>query len=282
MCYHVVMADASPKQEKILIIEGDGAFGEKVVEALKQDGYANAFLVKNGTEGLKSIYDILPHIILLDITLPGMDGYQILAQKQAEQLLAKIPVFLISTQGVPINMRNVPAGAVAEFMMSLHVNPEDIVVKVDRYLGHESSRPGGGSAGPVSASTASGGGSADKKKVLWVEDDKLIGTILAKKLITSGFDLYHAKNGEEALETLKTVKPDGIVVDLILPGMSGFDILQRVKMDPGLQHIPSMVLSNLSKPSDIEKAKVLGAKKFLVKAATSLDQIVFEVKELCK
>ena len=103
----------------------------------------------------------------------------------------------------------------------------------------------------------------------------------AQKLVAAGFELFHAKNGEEALEILKTVLPDVIAVDLILPGMSGFDILQKVNMDERLKKIPKMVLSNLSKPSDIEKAHALGATKFLVKAATSLDQIVAEVKGMC-
>ena len=219
---------------------------------------------------MKAIVDILPRIlVLLDVVLTGTDGYQILEKKQAEPLLAKIPVFLLSTQGVPINMRRVPQGSVADYLMALHMSPQEVLDKVNRYFGHE-------------ASSASAPASADgtKQKLLWVEDDKLIGTILAKKLISSGFDLFHAKNGEEALEALKSSIPDMVVVDLMLPGMSGFDILQKMQMDPQLKKIPSMVLSNLSKPSDIEKAKMLGAKKFLVKAATSLDQIVDEIKGL--
>lgn len=258
------------KKEKILIIEDDGMIGGQISEALRKSGYTT-FLVRSGAEGMKSIMDIMPHLILLDVTLTGMDGYEILAKKQAEPLLAKIPTFLLSTQGLPINMRRVPQGSVSEFLMALHVEPADIVGKVDRFFKHEA------------ANDAASKSAADqkKKKLLWVEDDRLIGTILAKKLISSGFDLFHAKNGEEALESLKSSIPDAIVVDLLLPGMSGFDILQKIQEDAQAKKVPSMVLSNLSKPSDIERAKALGAKKFLVKAATSLDQIVAEVKDLC-
>ncbi len=262
---------ATEKKEKILIIEGDGDFGESIAATLKKAGYA-ATLVKNGTEGMKSIIDVLPHLILLDVVLPAGDGYDILAKKQAEPLLAKIPVFLLSTQGVPINMRRVPENSVTDYLMALHISPQEVLDKVNRYFGHEAST--------AAASPSAGEGA--KKKLLWVEDDKLIGTILAKKLVSSGFDLFHAKNGEEALEALKSSIPDMVVVDLMLPGMSGFDILQKMQMDPQTKKIPSMVLSNLSKPSDIEKAKMLGAKKFLVKAATSLDQIVEEIKGLNK
>lgn len=256
------------KNEKILIITGHGLFGEKLESALKDAGYSNIFLLKNGTEGLKGIVDNMPHLVILDVTLAGGDAYDILGRKAAEPLLAKIPLFLISLQGVPINMRNIPAGSVSEFIMSLQADPQEIIEKIDRQFGHE----------PV----AQPGSNSDKSKIklLWVEDDKLIGSILSKKLLASGFDLFHAKNGEEAIEALKTVIPDIIAVDLILPGMSGFDILQHVNTDEQIKKVPKMVLSNLSKPSDIEKARSLGATKFLVKATTSLDQIVSELKSM--
>jgi len=263
------MSDSLQK-EKILIIEGDAGIGEQMAAALTKEGYVVS-LVKNGVDGLKSIYDILPHLILLDVTLPGGDGYDVLEKKQAEPMLAKIPVFLLSTQGVPINMRRVPAGSVTEFLMMITVDTEGILDKVNRHFGREATMQS-------SASSASG----PKKKLLWVEDDKLIGTILAKKLISSNFDLFHAKNGEEALEALKQSIPDVIVVDLLLPGMNGFDILQHVHDDERLKHIPPMVLSNLSKPSDIERAQILGAKKFMVKATASLEQIGAAIRELCK
>ena len=80
---------------------------------------------------------------------------------------------------------------------------------------------------------------------------------------------------------MATNVPDAIVLDLLMPGMNGFDILQKVKNDPRLKDVPAMILSNLNKQSDIDRARILGAKKFLVKAAASLDQIVEEVESLC-
>ncbi len=273
MCYNSRMTSTSAPagtKEKVLIIEADNSYAESISSALAGQNY-DPIVIKNGADGLKAVYDNLPHLILLDIVLPGADAYDILEKKHAEPLLKNIPVFLMSTQGVPINMRRVPQGSVAEFIISMHADPANIAERVNRQFGREAILP-----------SMSAPANSNKKKILWVEDDKLIGTILAKKLISSGFDLFHAKNGEEALEALKSSIPDAIVLDLLLPGMTGFDILQRVKMDERLKKIPSMILSNLSKPSDIEKAKILGANKFLVKAAASLDQIVAEVNELAK
>ncbi|MFA6295100.1 MAG: response regulator [Candidatus Paceibacterota bacterium] len=258
----------SIKEEKILIIEGNVTFGEQISDALKKDGYKNILLIQDGTEGMKSIYDTLPNLILLDVTLSGQSGYDILAKKQSEPLLAKIPVFLLSTQGYPIVMKDVPQGSVAEFIMSIHANSEIVVDKVNKYFGHEKNTP---ESDKPSVDIA-------KTKLLWIEDDPLIGKILGRQFTFSNFDLFHAKTGDEAMAYLQSNKPDVIVVDLLLPGMSGFDVLQKIKGNAVLRDIPRMVLSNLSKASDMERARVLGARKFLVKSATSLDQIVMEVK----
>lgn len=261
-------------KKKILIIEGDKTFADKLKNALDGSGYA-ASVFNNGTDGLKAIVDILPHLIILDVVLSGIDGYAILGKIQEEPLLKKIPLFLLSTQGVPINIGRVPQGSVQEYILSMHADPKDILDKVDKHFGRQLS---GGKTEKMEASNGASGG----KKILWVEDDKLIGNILTKKLVSSGFDLHHAKNAEEAMAILATVKPDIIIVDLLLQGLSGFDILKRLQNEPSLKAVPKMVLSNLSKPSDVERAKVLGANRFLVKATVSLDQIVSNIRELCK
>jgi len=265
---------AAPKTEKILIIESDKVSADRLVDALRAEGYKTQ-LVTQGADGLKAIYDNLPHLVILDVTLAGADGYDILQKKQAEPLLAKIPVFLLSTQGLPIDMQRIPPGSVMEFLVALHADADEVVRKVDDNFGHEN-------AAHAALAAAAAEAAANGKNVLWVEDDKLIGSVLSKKLTSCGFYLFLAKNGQEALEHLKTSTPDAIVLDLLLPGMSGFDILQGVKKDSHLNKVPVMILSNLSKQSDIERAKVLGAQKYIVKAAVSLDQIVSEVRDLVK
>ncbi len=273
---------AVSKKEKILIIEADQAFGTGLADAFKKSGYSQVLLTSDGEAGLKSMYDTLPHAIVLGVALPGDESYGIIAKKQSEPMLAKIPLYFISTQGLPINMTMIPQGAVTEFIISLHVSPAEIVKKVDNKFGYADASQADATSSATGTGAPTVGAATGKKKLLWVEDDRLIGSILAKKLSSSGFELLHAKNGEEALEGIKNFTPDAMVFDLVLPGMSGFDILQRIKQDSRFKKTPAMILSNLSKQSDIERAKALGAQKFLVKASVSLDQIVEEVRGLCK
>lgn len=256
-------------KEKILIIESDPAFGAELRDFLVKQNY-EVTLASDGVSGFKALIDTLPRLVILGASVTGMESYEILEKKQAEPLLAKIPLFLVSTQMVPINMRRVPVGSVSEYFIELSIDPPKIFEKIQKYIVRSAVVVDGSVSDPT------------KKKILWVEDDRLIGSILSKKMLSSGFDLIHAKSGDEALALMKQVVPDVIVLDLVLPNMSGFDILEEAKKDARLSKVPVMILSNLSKQSDIERSKLLGAQKFLVKAAVSLDQIIEEVRGLMK
>jgi DNA-binding response OmpR family regulator len=118
--------------------------------------------------------------------------------------------------------------------------------------------------------------------ILWVEDDKLIGKILLKKLEDAGAEVSLAKNGEEALKAVGEKVPKIIILDVLLPGDSGFDILQKMRAISELKDTPVMMLSNMSRDSDIEKSKMYNVKKYLVKASVSLDQIVNEIADIVK
>ncbi len=122
---------------------------------------------------------------------------------------------------------------------------------------------------------------SDKKIILWVEDDVMIGTILGNKLISEGFDLIHVSTGEEAMYHLKQVTPQLIVLDLLLPGLDGMAILRTLHKDPVFSKIPVIILSNMNRESDTEEAAALGVKKFLVKPSTSLEEIVKQVRTYC-
>lgn len=119
------------------------------------------------------------------------------------------------------------------------------------------------------------------KQVLIIEDDILISDILARKLSQSGMRVYQALSGMRAFELLEEMSPSVILLDLVLPEMDGFEILTRLKKDKKLSKIPVIILSNSSEPSDIEKAKRLGAVDYLVKIEVPLEDVVQKLNALC-
>ena len=112
------------------------------------------------------------------------------------------------------------------------------------------------------------------KKVLIIEDDKFLRELLGKKLSNVGYTAILAVDGEEGLEKIKKEKPDIILLDLILPGINGFEVLEKHKEDSSISSVPVIILSNLGQSEDIEKGLRLGAKDFLVKAHFTPQEIV--------
>lgn len=120
------------------------------------------------------------------------------------------------------------------------------------------------------------------KKILWVEDDVFLSGLIGQRFGGLGAILFGANNGQQAIEIAKMEKPDIILLDILLPGIGGFEILKSLKDDPETKNIPVIILSNLSQKSDVDKGKELGAVSFLVKATVNLDEIVNEVKRVLK
>ncbi len=106
-------------------------------------------------------------------------------------------------------------------------------------------------------------------RVLYIEDEEFFGKIILQRLNKMGFDAVLAKGGEDAFAALDTQEFGAILLDLLLPGMDGFEILKKIKETPRTKDIPVIVLSNLDTKADREKARELGAAEFLVKVSTN-------------
>ena len=118
-------------------------------------------------------------------------------------------------------------------------------------------------------------------KVFLVEDDQFLSSILSNRLKKEGFELTVAKDGKEAEKMLieEKMRPDLILLDVILPGQSGFDVLENIRQVPELKTTRTLIMSNLGQEMDVQRGKELGA-DYIVKAQTSLEDIVAKIKEM--
>ncbi len=117
-----------------------------------------------------------------------------------------------------------------------------------------------------------------KKKILIVEDDRFLRELIAKKIKEQGYDVSEAGDGESGLKLIKETKLDLILLDLILPGIDGFQVLKNIKQDPETADIPVIILSNLGQKEDIDKGMDLGAEDFLIKAHFTPGEIIEKIK----
>jgi len=114
--------------------------------------------------------------------------------------------------------------------------------------------------------------------VLIVEDDKFLRELLVRKLENTGFDVSFAVNGEEALKKIKEQMPQLILLDLVLPGIDGFEVLKQVKANERMDGIAIIILSNLGQQGEVERGIRLGADDYLIKAHFTPDEIIQKAK----
>lgn len=117
------------------------------------------------------------------------------------------------------------------------------------------------------------------KTLLIIEDDDVLLRTLYLVFHKGGFTIATATDGDTALKMAQRLKPDAVLLDLLLPKMNGFDFLKNLKNNPGLKNIPVIVLSNLGE-ENVQKAKDLGAIDYFVKSDTSLEVLKEKVLKI--
>lgn len=121
------------------------------------------------------------------------------------------------------------------------------------------------------------------KNILLVEDEQFLAKLLKSRLEKEGqLKVIVAQDGLEALKFVKETEFDLILLDLILPKLSGFEILETIHSDPRLQNTPVIIISNLGQESDVTRGQSLGAVEYFIKARVSMEQLIEQVKKFLK
>ncbi len=119
-------------------------------------------------------------------------------------------------------------------------------------------------------------------KVLLVEDDSFLGYLFSTSIRESGLELIYVTSGEDALEKMRSEKPDIVLLDIILPGINGYEVLQRIKADFSDMNVPVIMISNLGDQASMNRAKELGATYYFVKSNVLPRDIIQKVREVLK
>lgn len=289
--------------KKILVVEDDVVLREVLKEKLVQKGYIVS-VAEDGEQALRHIIDDKPDLVLLDILMPRKGGMEVMEEINADTKLKGLPIIVISNSGQPVEVQRAKELGAREFLIKAVFDPNEVLEKVAKVLSEASAETvsfvektegslnddgtetnvvdldsgekdaAANSSSNKRGASPQGGG---KRKILVVEDDKFLRELFVRKMFNEGFDVESAVDAEQAFDVLRTKKPEIILLDLILPGVDGFEILTQIKKDANLKDIPVMVISNLGQKEDIDRAMGLGASDFLIKANYTLDEIITRV-----
>ena len=252
-------------------------------DKLAKDGY-NVMAVDNGEEGMQILHEYAPDLILLDMMMPRMDGFAVLEKMQAENLIRSFPIIVTSNSGQPVEIDKALAMGVKDYVVKVDFDPAEVMEKVNAFFANTQAVTGEQEEAKKEAETASLGGQKEPEngnggiKILLVEDDDFLRGICELKLKKEGFNVVISADGSDALESIRKEDFDLILLDVVLPGMDGFEILENVKKDPSKTHIPVIMLTNMGQESEVKRGLALGAEDYIIKAHFTAGEIVEKIK----
>jgi CheY-like chemotaxis protein len=117
------------------------------------------------------------------------------------------------------------------------------------------------------------------KKIIIVEDEEILRNLLQKKLENEGYEVDVAEDGEQGIRKIRETSFDLILLDIIMPKMGGFDVLEAMQKDENISDIPVIVVSNSGQPVEIDRAQKLGARDWIVKTEFDPQEVINKVKQ---
>lgn len=262
--------------KKILIIENDQALANSLVTELSLYGY-ECFLSHDSDIVISGLPQLRPDLLLIDVSMTAADGFAIFERIRglADPALSATPAIIISATGDLVEISRAIKLRISDYFVKATFDPKQAAQKIRKILGD-----GGAPSATTAATPAKLEATQVSTKLLIVEDDKFLRDLASQKLSKEHLQVFTAVDGEQGVSVAEQEIPDIILLDILLPGIDGFEVLKRIRANPKLQKTHVSMLSNFGQREDIERAMAAGADQFMVKANYTLDEIVQEVKKI--
>ncbi|HEV7489018.1 MAG TPA: response regulator [Thermoanaerobaculia bacterium] len=241
------------RAERVLVVEDDAHAYDLIATALNSAGYLSV-RARHGDEAIRLAREARPIAVTLDLVLPGIDGWEVLKTLKSDAATRDIPVVIISR--------------VDERDLGVALGADDYFVKPvdrDRLLNR------------VRQLTTS---DQSKTRLLLIDDDTSLHELLDEELTRLGYTIESAFNGETGFAAAKENAPDVIILDLMMPGMSGFEVAGLLKDNPSTARIPILVLTSKEISADDRKELQFKVAACVQKGTSARDQLVAEIRRL--
>jgi GAF domain-containing protein/CheY-like chemotaxis protein/anti-sigma regulatory factor (Ser/Thr protein kinase) len=239
----------APGVGAVLVIDDELAVRELMHRFLSKEGFQTV-TAASGEEGLRYARELRPDAITLDVMMPGMDGWTVLAALKADPDLADIPVIMLTM----VDDRNLGYALGASEYLTKPIDRERLVAVLRQ---HRRDRP-----------------------VLVVDDDVEVRTLFRRMLEPEGYTVVEAPNGRVALDRLREVSPGVILLDLMMPEMDGFEFVTEFRRHDAWRAIPIVVVTAKDLSPDDRQRLNGHVERILQKGAYGRERLLTEVREL--
>lgn len=238
----------------LLIVEDDVSFSEILKDYSRERGF-DPIVAYSGTNGLRMAREQQPDAIVLDIMLPGMDGWSVLKELKSDSATNHIPVHLMSARDES-NLKARQEGAIG--FLRKPIAKDELDEAFDVLL--------------------SSSGQLKLKRVLLVEDVQVQSDALTAVLVEKGIEVKQAFNGQQTIDILeRDAEFDCLILDLHLPDMSGVDLLERIKINERFAEIPVVINTAMELDEEAMSVVMKHTNAMVLKSAKSNDRILDEV-----
>jgi CheY-like chemotaxis protein len=242
-------AEMVSTSETVLVIDDDPAIRDLVQRFLIREGF-RVVAATGGEEGLRLARELRPDVITLDVLMPGLDGWAVLAALKADPALAEIPVIML----MMIDDRGLGYALGAAEYLTKPLDRERLLAAVRK---HRRDLP-----------------------VLVVDDDPVVRDLLRRQLEAEGYRVSEAADGRAALARLREGVPGVVLLDLMMPEMDGFELIEAMRREAGWAGIPVVVLTAKDLTAEDRERLNGGVERVLQKGAYTKDALLGEVRRL--
>ena len=247
------------------LIVDDSPIDSKQLADLLNELKINTDIAHSGDECIKALKNKLPDIVFLDLMMPGMNGFHVLEQLRAEEKTKDLPVIIVTAKDLSTKEKNKLAGHATAILTKSTLTHKTLLNEISRIINNMES--------------AADKGLSKSNKILLVEDNPEAIIQVKALLEKEGYNIDIALGGKEALESIKNSIPDGIILDLMMPEIDGFDVLEKIRGTKKTSKIPVLILTakDLTK-EDLAKLSQNNIQQLIQKGDIDAEGLLFKVK----
>jgi CheY-like chemotaxis protein len=256
----------------ILICDDQPVVRELLRDALSEDGFA-IVEARDGRESLELARSVHPDLIVLDMVMPGLSGLDVLAELRSDPGLSQTLVVLCTGASV-ILAGDTTGGSQADRYLQKPFSPFELVAVIRELLGAEGMTaseergraPARDASTPVApVANVNGGPAVIPTTVLLCDDEDRLRMLVRATLEGDEYSIVEAVDGDESLELARSLRPGLVVLDMMMPGRSGLDVVREIRSDPQLMDVPVLMLTARASAADRDAALEAGADRYLAK-----------------
>ena len=256
-------AKKEKESKMVLVVDDNEPAVVQISDILKENAY-HVRLAKDGEEALALLTRMIPDAIVLDLMMPGMDGFQVLRQIRLSESTSNIPVLILTAKHITKeDLAFLKRNNIHQLIQKGDVKREELLQAIEKMLGGTKKTP--------EAKAKSSPNPAAVPRVLVAEDNPDNMTTV-KAVLADGFRVLEAIDGSEAVKMAREHIPDLILMDIALPGIDGIEAFLTIRADARLQHIPVIALTASATTEDREAILAHGFDAYLAKP---IDETLF-------